>query len=75
MNGLLRAIITLYRYCISPMLGSHCRFYPSCSAYALDALRLHGTLQGELLTRKRLCRCHPWHEGGYDPVPEIYSTR
>ena len=64
------AIIRGYQYLISPLLGNHCRFYPSCSSYALDALKEHGTLRGLSLAVRRLTRCHPWHDGGYDPVPE-----
>ena len=67
---LLMLLIRAYQLCISPLLGPKCRFYPSCSAYALDALRQHGTGKGSWLALKRLCKCHPWHPGGYDPVPE-----
>ncbi|MES9828640.1 MAG: membrane protein insertion efficiency factor YidD [Candidatus Thiodiazotropha sp.] len=63
-------LIKLYRTILSPFVGQHCRFYPSCSTYALEALEKHGTLQGLWLTIKRISRCHPWHEGGVDPVPE-----
>ena len=66
---LLIALVTAYRYMLSPMLGRHCRFYPSCSAYAVEALERHGALRGAWLAVKRLARCHPWHPGGYDPVP------
>lgn len=62
-------LIKLYRYCISPLLGDHCRFYPSCSAYTEEALIQHGLLKGGLFSLKRLLRCHPWHPGGIDPVP------
>lgn len=62
-------LIRGYRYAISPMLGVHCRFHPSCSEYALEALARHGGWRGSWLAMKRLARCNPWHPGGYDPVP------
>lgn len=65
----LRAFVQAYRWTISPLLGPSCRYYPTCSAYALDALDEHGAVRGAWLATKRICRCHPWHEGGYDPVP------
>jgi putative membrane protein insertion efficiency factor len=68
-EAVLLALIRVYRYTISPLMGSNCRFYPSCSAYALDAVRLHGPWRGAYLALRRLSRCHPWHEGGLDPVP------
>lgn len=61
--------VHIYRYCISPMLPPSCRFTPTCSAYAIEALRKHGPLKGSWLTLKRLLRCHPWGGSGYDPVP------
>lgn len=67
-----RALIWLidgYRYALSPLLGSNCRFHPSCSCYARQALVTHGTSKGLLLSVRRICRCHPWNAGGYDPVP------
>jgi len=69
MNVLLRLLIRLYQLTLSPLLGPRCRFYPSCSQYALEALRLHGSLRGGWLSAQRVCRCHPWHTGGFDPVP------
>ncbi len=63
------ALINLYRYAISPMLGRNCRFVPSCSEYAVEALERHGAGKGLWLAVRRLGRCHPWHPGGYDPVP------
>ena len=63
-------LIRLYQRFVSPLLGPRCRFYPSCSNYALQAVQQFGTLRGTWLTVKRLVRCHPWHPGGYDPVPE-----
>jgi putative membrane protein insertion efficiency factor len=76
MATFLRLPIHLYRLLISPLLhslcagsGCGCRFHPSCSAYALEALTLHGALDGSLLALRRISRCHPWSEGGLDPVP------
>lgn len=69
MQSLLIALIKVYRYALSPFLGPHCRFTPSCSSYAIEALQQHGLLKGGGLSIKRLMRCHPWSEGGYDPVP------
>ncbi len=63
------ALVRFYKYAISPMLGSRCRFYPSCSEYALEALQRHGAARGSWLALKRVSRCHPWHPGGFDPVP------
>lgn len=65
----LTALIWAYRRWLSPFLGPHCRFAPSCSAYALEAVRRHGALRGSVLTVRRLARCHPFHPGGVDPVP------
>ncbi|GAB6047390.1 membrane protein insertion efficiency factor YidD [Methyloparacoccus murrellii] len=70
MRYLLVGLIQLYRYLISPWLGHHCRFEPSCSAYALTAIQRYGAWRGTVLAVKRLARCHPWHEGGIDPVPD-----
>ena len=63
------AIIGVYRTLISPMLGRHCRFEPSCSAYAATAIREYGAFTGGWMGAKRICRCHPWQPGGFDPVP------
>jgi putative membrane protein insertion efficiency factor len=73
MRSLIKAIIQAYRWLISPLLGPSCRFYPSCSAYALDAVDRHGALQGSWLALRRLLRCHPFNPGGYDPVPESHT--
>ena len=70
MRFLCLKIIALYRYCISPLLGERCRFYPSCAEYANDAITQHGIFYGGWLTLRRLIRCHPWGGCGYDPVPE-----
>jgi putative membrane protein insertion efficiency factor len=67
--SLLRAAVRLYQWCVSPLLPRCCRFYPSCSQYAEEALARHGAWRGGWLTVRRLCRCGPWHPGGYDPVP------
>jgi hypothetical protein len=63
-------LIDLYRWLISPLLGSNCRYYPTCSHYAQDAIARHGVIQGGWLAACRIGRCHPWSAGGYDPVPE-----
>ena len=63
------ALVRAYRFFLSPWLGSSCRFEPTCSAYALQALQQHGAIAGSYLTLRRLARCHPWCEGGHDPVP------
>jgi len=68
-NKVLSLLIRAYRYVVSPLLGMHCRFHPSCSAYALEALERYGTARGAWLALRRLVRCHPWHPGGYDPLP------
>lgn len=66
---LLVALVKGYRFALSPWLGSACRFTPTCSAYALESLERHGALAGSCLTVARLARCHPWCDGGHDPVP------
>jgi len=63
-------LVRVYQWTISPMLGARCRFYPSCSCYAHEALERHGALAGTWLAAKRLARCHPFSAGGYDPVPD-----
>jgi uncharacterized protein len=62
-------LLTGYRRFVSPLLGQRCRFYPSCSAYAMEAVQVHGALRGSWLAVRRLSRCHPFHAGGLDPVP------
>jgi len=71
MNTVLSGLIRVYQLVFRPWLGSRCRFYPSCSDYALQALREHGSLRGMGLAVWRIARCHPWNAGGFDPVPEV----
>lgn len=61
--------IYFYRYAISPLIGPRCRFYPTCSTYAVEAIKIHGAIKGGYLAIKRILRCHPFSEGGEDPVP------
>lgn len=75
MRTALTLLIRCYRYCLSPLLGSNCRFYPSCSEYAREAIELHGACRGSYLALRRILRCHPFHPGGYDPVPQKLSDR
>jgi len=63
-------LLQAYKYCISPFLGQNCRFYPSCSCYAQEAIENHGIIFGSWLSLKRLLKCHPWHPGGVDLVPK-----
>lgn len=70
MNYLLIKIIKIYQASLSTFVGQHCRFSPTCSNYAIEAIKSHGSLQGMLLTTKRICRCHPWADGGIDEVPK-----
>lgn len=74
MQKILIGFIRGYRYLLSPWLGNHCRFHPSCSQYAAAAIETHGTPRGLWLAMWRLARCHPWHAGGYDPVPPVART-
>jgi putative membrane protein insertion efficiency factor len=67
--GLLIAIIGVYKKFLSPLLPPSCRFQPTCSTYAVEAIRLHGALRGSFLAAKRIGKCHPLNPGGYDPVP------
>ncbi|MEZ5489949.1 MAG: membrane protein insertion efficiency factor YidD [Gammaproteobacteria bacterium] len=69
MNRLVIKLISFYQVGISIFFGSRCRFYPSCSQYTKEAIQLHGLGKGIALGTRRITRCHPWHEGGYDPVP------
>jgi uncharacterized protein len=65
----LLGLLRLYQYALRPLLGANCRFYPSCSDYAREAIERHGAVRGVWLAARRLGRCHPYHAGGYDPVP------
>jgi len=69
MSTLAVAMVRLYQILIAPLLGANCRFKPSCSQYAIDALKKYGFFRGSRLAAKRIFRCHPFHPGGYDPVP------
>ena len=66
-------VVKAYRLLISPALGASCRFTPSCSAYSIEALSRHGAVAGSYLTLRRLAHCHPWCDGGHDPVPPLHS--
>jgi uncharacterized protein len=71
MKSLLIGLVRAYQWLISPMMGPTCRFYPTCSNYALEAIRVHGAWKGFLLALARVGKCHPWHAGGSDPVPPL----
>ena len=66
--------VRAYQLTLRAVIGAHCRYEPSCSHYAIEALRMHGALRGTALATKRILRCNPWHEGGYDPVPADCSS-
>lgn len=70
MKRVLTTTIRGYQLVIRPILGAHCRFLPSCSEYAREAIERHGAARGSWLAARRVCRCHPYHPGGYDPVPD-----
>jgi putative membrane protein insertion efficiency factor len=70
MRRLAYLMIRAYQLLVSPFLGNHCRFYPSCSQYAIEAIDRFGVLHGGFMALRRLSRCHPWHPGGLDPVPD-----
>jgi len=69
MKAIFIIMIRFYQVCISPLHPPCCRFYPPCSAYAIEALQKYGVLKGSYLAVRRILKCHPFHEGGYDPVP------
>ena len=69
------AVIDAYRFLLSPLIGQHCRFYPTCSLYAREAIERYGPLKGGFLALRRLLKCHPLHEGGIDPVPGACTPR
>jgi len=68
MRFLIILILKFYKLAISPLLGTNCRFVPSCSEYAMEAIEKHGVCRGSCLSFVRVCKCHPWHPGGHDPV-------
>ena len=68
-------LVRFYRFAISPWLGGNCRFQPTCSSYAIEALRCHGVVKGSWLAARRIGRCHPWGGSGYDPVPDAEDDR
>lgn len=69
MKFILMGVIRFYQKCVSPFFPPACRFRPTCSQYALEAVKIHGAIKGSWLALKRLLKCHPYHPGGYDPVP------
>lgn len=75
MKAVLIRLVRAYQLVLSPLMGQNCRFYPSCSHYAVEAIEQHGSWQGSILTLRRIGRCHPWHEGGIDPVPPACNHR
>ena len=75
MKRILLLLLRGYQYAISPLFGPSCRFYPTCSNYAIEAVREHGAAKGSMLAAKRLCKCHPWHPGGPDPVPPAANKK
>ncbi|MGD8785349.1 MAG: membrane protein insertion efficiency factor YidD [Thioalkalispiraceae bacterium] len=74
MRTILITLIKVYRFTLSPFVGQHCRFTPTCSQYAIEAVERYGSLKGSWLAVKRLSKCHPFHTGGWDPVPENFGS-
>jgi len=74
MTRILILLVRVYQWLISPLIGPRCRFYPSCSHYTVEALSRHGLLRGGFYAARRIACCHPWHPGGFDPVPEPRSA-
>lgn len=75
MRALIVFVLRAYQAVVSPFLAPSCRFHPSCSQYAIEAVARHGAAKGGLLAARRLCKCHPWHDGGFDPVPPTSRTQ
>jgi len=74
-RGSVLLLLRIYRLCLSPLLGNRCRFYPSCSHYCTDAVKRFGVIRGMWLGMVRICKCHPFHPGGVDPVPDMPSVQ
>jgi len=75
MAKILIGLIRGYQLIISPLMGANCRFHPTCSQYMIEAVSRFGTIRGFWLGLRRLSRCHPWHEGGLDPVPQLKTKK
>ena len=75
MKALLIRIVRIYQLVLSPLVGHHCRYYPTCSHYAVEAIEAHGSARGSMLALRRILRCHPWHAGGVDEVPPACTHR
>ncbi|TFG79368.1 MAG: membrane protein insertion efficiency factor YidD [Chrysiogenales bacterium] len=75
MKKALLLLIKIYKMTLSPLLGRHCRFLPTCSTYTYEAVEKHGALLGVFLGLKRILKCHPFHAGGHDPVPELLEVK
>ncbi len=75
MRNIVKGLIRVYQFLLSPVLGNNCRFHPTCSQYALQAIDTHGVIRGSWMAMQRLAKCHPWHPGGVDPVPAASMKR